>query len=249
LGSSHPAHAIALRDLGLVLQRKGNFAEAEGLFRESLAIAEASLGDEHPQVADLLNRLASVRGWQKDLAAADSIHRLSVALNRKIYGERHLEYAYALNNLASVLRDEEGFEEADSLHLKALEISRSVVGEDHSAYWILLGNRGMTLRAMGNCDIGESVLRDAIDGIRRTIPNNVSRAPAVQRWLGACLMDRGRFEEAESELLASLSDLRAFHGDSHSITQDAAQLLVTLYTRWDKPEQARPYQALIDASK
>ena len=244
-GSKHPELAIALRELGLVLQRKGEFAEAEKQYRESLNIVEEALGESHPQVVDLYGRLASVRWWQNDLEGADSLHQRSVMLNREIYGDEHIEVAYALNNWASVLRDKKAFSEADSLHLISLDIARSTVGEDHSGYWILFGNRGMTLRAMGNCELGEPTLRQAIDGMVRTFPNPMSRIPGAQRWLGACLMDLGRFEEAETTLLQSYTELEEFNGKDHHITRDAARLIVELYTQWDQPGKAQPYRKLM----
>ena len=226
------------------MQRRGKYREAEVLFRESLDIAEAALGEEHPQVADLLNRLASIRYWQKDLAAADSIHRKSIVLKRKLYGDVHLEVAYGLNNLASVLREKRAFVEADSMHREAIAITRATVGEEHSNYWIMLGNRGMTFRAWGDCGQAEPLLRAAIAGLRRTIPQNPIRVPWQQRWLGDCLIDRGRYAEAEAMLLESYEALRKARGGDDDFTRKVAELLATLYTKWGKPEKAAPYRAL-----
>ncbi len=240
-GSDHPQLAIALRELGLILQRRGKYREAEGLFRESLAIAEAVLGQEHPQIADLLNRLASIRYWQKDLAAADSIHRKSIALKRKLYGDMHIEVAYGANNLASVLREKREFDEADAMHREAIAITRAAVGEEHASYWIVLGNRGMTFTARGDCGQAEPLLRAAMAGLRRTIPDDPIRVPWQQRWLGECLINRGRYAEAETTLLESHTALQKARGGDDDFTRTVAGFLVTLYTQWGQPEKAAPY--------
>ncbi|MDX1566311.1 MAG: serine/threonine-protein kinase [Longimicrobiales bacterium] len=226
-GDSHPALAVALRDLGLVLQRNADFAPAEERFRESYEIAVDALGRDHPQVADLLNRIASIRWWRGDLATADSIHVESIALKRRIYGDLHLEVAYGLNNLASVRRDSGLLESADSLHAEAVEITRSLVGEDHAAYWILLGNHASTWTAGGDCERSIPVHRAIIDGLRRTIPADRDRYPIQMRWLGECLIEVGRYEEADSVLRESMELLRP-RGEGDRFYRDASATLERL---------------------
>ena len=52
--------ATALNNHALSLQAFGKYEEAEGLYREALAIAEKTIGVEHPNYAIRLNNLAGV---------------------------------------------------------------------------------------------------------------------------------------------------------------------------------------------
>jgi hypothetical protein len=56
-----PGRAAVLRNLGSALQHQGQLATAEGLFRESLAEQERSLGPDHPAVAAARDRLRLIR--------------------------------------------------------------------------------------------------------------------------------------------------------------------------------------------
>src|SRR5262249_58557046 len=58
--ADNPSIAIALDNLGAVLQQGGRFAEAEPLARRSLTIRERSLGGSHPLTGNSLNNLGNI---------------------------------------------------------------------------------------------------------------------------------------------------------------------------------------------
>jgi serine/threonine-protein kinase len=238
-GPGHPALAIALRDLGLLQQRNGAYAAAVELFDEAYQIAVAALGESHPQIADLLNRIASARYWLGDLEAADSMHEASIALKRRLYGEAHLEITYGLNNLASVRRERGRFESADSLLREALDMTRRLVGEEHAAYWMVYANWANNFTEAGDCTRSMPMHRAAIEGLRRTIPSDVSRRAVQLRWLGDCLTRVGDYEEAERVLVEAYEILLP-RGESDGIVLAAAENLRRLYERWGVPEKALP---------
>ncbi len=60
LGPEHPDVAQSLNNLALLYQVQGNYAEAEPLYRRSLAIYEKVLGPEHPKVAQSLENYAAL---------------------------------------------------------------------------------------------------------------------------------------------------------------------------------------------
>ena len=58
LGPQDPRLATSLNNLGLVYDAQGRYAEAEPLYKRSLAIWEKALGPEHPDVAMSLGEAA-----------------------------------------------------------------------------------------------------------------------------------------------------------------------------------------------
>ncbi len=52
--------ATDLNNLALLYQAQGNYAEAEPLYRRSLAIQEKALGPEHPNVVQSLENYAAL---------------------------------------------------------------------------------------------------------------------------------------------------------------------------------------------
>jgi len=58
LGPDHSFVAESLNGLALLRSEKGQYTQAEPLFRRSLAIREKALGPDHPDVAASLENLA-----------------------------------------------------------------------------------------------------------------------------------------------------------------------------------------------
>jgi tetratricopeptide (TPR) repeat protein len=72
LGNEHPDVAHSLHNLALVLWKQGKLAEAETMFRETLAMYKKLPGDEHADV-DSLHLLAELVERRGDLAGAEGL--------------------------------------------------------------------------------------------------------------------------------------------------------------------------------
>ena len=71
LGSEHLVVAFSLNHLAELYLIQGNYAEAEPLYKRSLAIEEKGLGPEHLNVAQILENYAVVlRGTGRGAEAA-----------------------------------------------------------------------------------------------------------------------------------------------------------------------------------
>ncbi len=60
LGVEHPSVAASLNKLALVVSRQGKYDDAETLYRQAIALSHKLLGPEHPHVAANLNGLTDV---------------------------------------------------------------------------------------------------------------------------------------------------------------------------------------------
>ena len=94
---------------------QGRYAEAEPLFRRSLAIAESALGPDHPDVATSLNNLAGLYRAQGRYAEAEPLFRRSLAIAEKALRPDHPDVALILKNYLSLPRKVGRVEEVDHL--------------------------------------------------------------------------------------------------------------------------------------
>jgi tetratricopeptide (TPR) repeat protein len=78
--------AASLNNLAALYQTQGRYADAEPLYRRSLAIYEKVLGPEHPDVATSLNNLARLYEAQGRHADAEPLQRRSLAIREKVLG-------------------------------------------------------------------------------------------------------------------------------------------------------------------
>ena len=94
---------LALNNLAVLYDNQGRYAEAEPLYKRSLAIREKALGPDHPDVATALNNLAELYTTR---AATPRPSRSTSGRWRseKALGPDHPDVATSLNNLAALYR-------------------------------------------------------------------------------------------------------------------------------------------------
>jgi len=78
-----PDDATVLNGTALSLYEAGDYAGAEPLLRQALAIREKALGPDHPDVANSLNNLAGLLETTGDYAGAEPLLRRALAVNEK----------------------------------------------------------------------------------------------------------------------------------------------------------------------
>src|SRR5262245_138444 len=97
--------AARLNQEAIQLFDQGRYADAEPLYKRSLAIQEKTLGPNHPNVASLLNNLAELYEAQGRYADAEPLLKRSLAIREKTRGHNLADIAESLNNLAVVYVD------------------------------------------------------------------------------------------------------------------------------------------------
>jgi len=117
-----PEVAMDLTTRALSFAKRGDYTEAERLFRRSLEITARSLGPDHPEVAALLSKLATLYTVQHRYDEAEHFFRLSLKIEEAALGPEHLDVAANLEALAFVLEKAHRDEEAKQLEARALQI-------------------------------------------------------------------------------------------------------------------------------
>jgi tetratricopeptide (TPR) repeat protein len=121
-GLPPPAVAQSLTNLALLYDRQARYADAESLYKRSLAINEKALGADHPDVAASLTNLANLYGAQGRYADAEPLYKRSLAINEKALGPGHPNVAISLATM-DLLYDRQGrYADAESLYKRALAI-------------------------------------------------------------------------------------------------------------------------------
>ena len=134
--------ATILANLGVLLQSKGDYAGAEPLYRQALAIDEKALGPDNCDVAGDLNKLAGLLKRKGRLRG----RRLTLSvelwrLTRKAPGPDNPDVARDLNGLALVcLATKRDYAGADSLYRRALAIDEKALGPNDPGVAIDLSN-------------------------------------------------------------------------------------------------------------
>lgn len=98
---------------------KSRYAEAEPLYKRSLAIDEKALGTKHPYVALDLNNLAGLYQAQGRYEKAEPLYKRSLAIKEKALGPEHPHVATSLETYAALLRQIVRGDEAERMEAGA----------------------------------------------------------------------------------------------------------------------------------
>ncbi|HEV7508301.1 MAG TPA: serine/threonine-protein kinase [Thermoanaerobaculia bacterium] len=200
LGREHPDVVLTLNALGLAVQRLGRFVEAEVIYREALQIARRQFGPKHWQVADILSNLGSTLvGLNVSAKIREGIpyYEEALAIRRQNLGDRDPLVAQIYLLLAGAHRELQEPEKALPLAQQSLDLLERTEGPDHLHVAYALREIGTDYMSLHRCPEAEPYLRRALGIRRRELPAGNPDVAKAEMSLGDCLIDLGRFAEAD----------------------------------------------------
>jgi serine/threonine-protein kinase len=241
-GDEHRETATSKNELGVLLLRRGDLAGAEPLLRENAATTGRVLGADHPNTAWSKVNLAVLRNAQGHHAVAETLVREALAISTKVFGDQHPEYAQMLNTLADTAEIRGRLDEAQILFAECLRIGRARLSGDHPRTLTYAVNLARIQIASGQASTAETSLRHVLQVRERLYPPQDWRLAQARSLLGAALLARGRYAEAEPLMLAAAAVLQPLPGgQARERTANRARL-VALYQATGRPHEAAAYR-------
>ena len=226
---------MLMNNLAVLLQTKGNLAEAETLFRfrEALDVKREELRTRHPDTLISINNLAAVLVQKNGkLAEAEALFRELLEAKRDINGMRHPDTLMSIDNLASVLMQDEGnLDEVELLFRETLEAKRDMHGTQHTDTLKSISNlAAVLLRDSGNGRLGEVELlfREALAAKRAMLGARDPDTLFAINDLAMLLQKADKLDEAETLCREALETRRAVLGMRHPDTLTSINNLVKL---------------------
>jgi eukaryotic-like serine/threonine-protein kinase len=137
--------------------------------------------------------------------------------------------------------DKKNYKEAEELGRSTLERRRKIFGRGHEFIGRSLALLGRILAEQKNTAEAEPLLQEASTLFQKNCPNKKELLADAENWLGACLVVRKQFDEAEQLLVRSYEILKADPGVPERYKDTARQHVLQLYEAWGKPEKAAAY--------
>jgi tetratricopeptide (TPR) repeat protein len=208
-----------MNELGLYLNTRGLYDEAEPLMRRSLAIAEASFGNEHPNVARDLNNLAQLLQATNRLSEAEPLMRRSLAIDEASFGNEHPDVAIDLNNLAALLQATNRLSEAEPLMRRSLAIDEASFGNEHPNVAIRLNNLAQLLKATNRLSEAEPLMRRSLAIDEASFGNEHPDVAIDLNNLALLLQATNRLSEAEPLMRRAVEIFERSLGPDHPWTK------------------------------
>jgi tetratricopeptide (TPR) repeat protein len=221
--------AWLMNQLGLLLESKAAYGEAEPLLRRALAIDEAAYGPDQPSVAADLNSLAALLQATNRLVEAEPLMRRALAINEAAHGPDHPTVAITLNNLALLLQATNRLAEAEPLLRRALALGEAAYGPEHPTVAIRLNNLALLLQATNRLAEAEPLMRRALALDEAAYgPEHPTVAIRLNN-LAQLLQDTNRLSEAEPLMRRALAIDEAAYGPDHpDVARDLNNLALLL---------------------
>lgn len=237
-GTDSSRYAASLNELAELDRIRGQYSEAEPLYRKALAIRQRSLGMEDPDLAQSLNDLALLLEDKGKYLEAEPLLRQALEIWKKKPGEESPQVAQGLNNLARDLFERGKYAESDQLARRSLEIREKVLGPDNPDVAQSLVTLGRLYFKTGKFSEAKKTLLRSLDIRERALGlehpdliesiNSLAELNTVQR----------RYTEAEPLLYRSLAISEKSLGPEHPAVADSLNQLALLYEMRLKYPQA-----------
>lgn len=230
LGARSAAMGAALRNLGRVLEFRGQYAEARSVLEQALEIHEAvvaaGVADAGAiEVARTLDALADVLIELPEPAEAERLYERAIAITSEVYGPGHADNAEYLRNLGRIRRDAGDYEGAVDRLERALAIATRTLAPGHPRLVWFLNSYAIAQEQIGNIAEARSLYDQALVIARATPPPPDHRLVACLNNLGALLIELGNHEGATKLLEESLALTRILSGARHP---DVARAIANL---------------------
>jgi tetratricopeptide (TPR) repeat protein len=209
VGPAHPRLAEALRMLGLVMMKRGQFDEADVTMQRALTMQEQLLGPDHEEVSETLCFMGMSCMKQGNYRRAKGLLKRAVAIAELHVMPNNDEYpaqlSMAMGYLAEVYNDLEDYDLAQSMAERALALNEVYLGPHHP-------NVGAGLMIVSSCLQGQGKLIEAIPFVERALAIAESafgpKHPDVSVALGKLskmYLEQGDLPRAKSVLQRALA--------------------------------------------
>jgi predicted ATPase/DNA-binding XRE family transcriptional regulator len=148
--------AKALNLLGDVMRAQKEYARADMLLKESLALYETR---GHKQgIAEVLRSLGYLAQWQEQYAQASTLFEKSLALFRTVGSQR--DVAWVLNTLGEIARCKGDYTAAHVFYQESLPLHQHIGNQRGAA--VVLHNLGYVVQAQGEWRLAAAYLRNSL---------------------------------------------------------------------------------------
>jgi tetratricopeptide (TPR) repeat protein len=239
--------AIAvLHNAGRYLEARRQYAEAEPLLREALAIGEKRDGVDHPDTSNLLHTLANICRDQKKYEEAEPLYQRALAIRESTLGLEDLRTAATLNNLALLYMDQSKHEEAEPLLQRVQAIYEKILGVEHPDVAALLNDLAKLYYDQGKDVEAEPLYRRALRIWEQALSPDHPNVVYPLNGLALLYAEQGKYEEAEPLYQRALAIREKQLGPDHPDTATSIHNLAMLYHEQGKYDLAEPlYQGAL----
>ncbi|MFQ5501048.1 MAG: tetratricopeptide repeat protein [Phycisphaerae bacterium] len=240
-GDRSGLRASLLNDLGLAFRNLGLANRAADLAQKAWVIRTETLGEAHVDTIAALNNLASDLFAQGKHEEAEPFCRDLARLSEQAFGEDDPRTLTAMNNLAMALHAVGKLDEAGEVLSRTVDGRRRILGKTHQKTGMSIRELALIRFDQGNVDAANDLFSQAHTALESDLSSTHWLMADIDSRRGECLVLMDQYNEAEPLLLSAYATLDQQLGPKRPQTQSALGRIVSLYTAWGKPGEAKKW--------
>jgi eukaryotic-like serine/threonine-protein kinase len=241
-GQRNFEYADALSNLGIMLIETGRYEEAHEALNDALEIQLNEMGEEHSRTSFFLHNMGWVLKEMGKLDESEKFYRRALDSKIQHLGHHHPSTILTQSNLAVLLWAQGNLDGAEPVLQEVLTARRQLFSDDHIDVMISLYNLGAIHNQRGDFITAGIYLEEVHKIAASTLADGHVVLSFIESEYGSYFTETGQFESAELYLTKSLSDFRQVRTDDDEMVKKTIDRIITLYERWNKPEEAEKYR-------
>lgn len=232
--------AQLLNRAGVYLHMRAQYAEAEPLLKQSLAIREQILGPQHADVALSLCCLAELYQDQGRPDQAETLYRRSLSICEQHLGPGHPAMEAILNALALFYRQQGNYAEGEALARRALTIRERALGPEHPEVATILNVLALLCEHQGKYTEAEMLYERALEIREQSLEPEHPDLGVSLGNLALLYYFLGKYAQGEPLARRALAISQRAWGPKHPRVSANLNALAKLYRGQGKYDQAEP---------
>ena len=230
----------ALNGLAIQCSHLGDYARAESLHLEAIALRSELVGEGDPAVGFSYTNLGQTyrHSGRPELGLACLLRAEEILV--PVHGEESAVHAIVLCHLARARLDLREFDEATRLAERALAMQKRLLDPAHPDLFDSYELLGTVRFDVGDFRAAADAYCLASEGLASRLGERNKRTATARHNLGVALIYTRQYREAEAALLDAFATFEA-NGDD---LRASAKWLGTLYRLTKRVEEAMPYERL-----
>lgn len=234
-----PEAVQLLLRIGNYLRERAQFAQAEALYTQALALQESMTEQEDLSLAHSLQDLGTLYYYQSKYAQAESAFQRALAIREEKLGAEHPDVASSLNDLAVMCYYQGKYTQAELLHQRALRIRQQTVGLEHPDVAESLVSLGALYLRQGRYSEAEQLYLQALPIGEKCHGATHPAVAGILFNLASLYRHQQRYGEAESVCLRAITIWEQM-GSDHPDVAHGLKALARIFIAQGQPGRAEP---------
>jgi esterase/lipase superfamily enzyme/tetratricopeptide (TPR) repeat protein len=238
--AQHGGDLETLNEQVVRLYQAGKYAEATGIAKRALTVAELQFGPDDAKVGTALNNLAELYRAEGRYAEAEPLYNRALATDEKALGPSHPDVGLVVNNLAQLYLAEGRYAEAEPLYKRALTTDEKALGPDHAYVGVQRNNLAELYRAEGRYAEAEPLYKRALATEEKALGPDHPYVGFCLNNLARVYDDQGKVKDAEPLYQRAVAVAEKALGPDHPIVAGMRSNLGGAYKSQGRYGEAEP---------